>query len=199
VPRAKGPRSSRKGKIIILSGPSGSGKTTIHERLLKDKRLKGKVVRSVSMTTRASRPGERHGREYFFISPRMFEYKIRAGQMLEWARVFTSYYGTPAKPVRDLLNQGKSVLLCIDVQGARQVMKKCPEVISIFIKAPSVKELERRFKKRASEGPEELSLRLKTAKKELEQARYYQSVIVNDKVPIACREVAQEILKRIKK
>ncbi|HSV42944.1 MAG TPA: guanylate kinase [Candidatus Bathyarchaeia archaeon] len=187
-----------RGRLIILSGPSGSGKTSIHEILLADKRLKGKVVRSVSMTTRSARSGERHGRDYFFVSHKMFEYKIRTGQMLEWAKVFASYYGTPAKPVRELLNQGKHVLLCIDVQGAKQVMKTFPDAISIFIKAPSLRELERRLKNRASEGPKERRVRLKIAKKELEQARYYQSVIVNDKLPIACRDAAQEILKRIK-
>jgi guanylate kinase len=186
-----------KGNIIILSGPSGAGKTSIHERILKSKKLKGKVARSISMTTRERRKGERNGRDYFFVTKKMFEYKIRAGHFLEWAKVFTDYYGTPEKYVRDLLKQGKSVLLCIDVQGARQVMKKCPEAVSIFVKAPSLAELKKRLKKRATETREDLALRLKTAKKEMRQARSYGFVVINDVLARTCTKVEKVILREI--
>ena len=157
-------KTFKKGKIILLSGPSGAGKTTIHERILKSEKLKGKVVRSISMTTRAKRPGECNGRDYFFVSRKMFEYKARAGYFLEYAEVFKNYYGTPAKHVKGLLAKGKNVLLCIDVQGARQVMKTCPEAVSIFVKTPSLGELQKRLSKRGTETAAELAVRLKTAK-----------------------------------
>jgi len=178
-----------KGKIIILSGPSGSGKTTIHDRLLKSAAMSNRLVRSVSTTTRDPRRGEQNGRDYFFVSRRMFEYKIRAGHFLEWAKVFTDYYGTPARPVRDLLKTGKSVLLCIDVQGARQVMAKAPEAVGIFIQAPSMAELKSRLVHRGTETPEAVAVRLTAAQKEMRQAAQYDYVVVNDDLSRALRQV----------
>ena len=186
-----------KSKLIILSGPSGAGKTTIHEQILKSSKLKGKVVRSISITTRKKRPGERDGCDYFFTTQKMFKYKAKAGYLLEWAKVFTNYYGTPAKYVRDLLKKGKSVLLCIDVQGAKQVMNKCPEAISIFVKTPSLKELKKRLSKRGTEIAADLAVRLKTAKKELEQAKKYDIIIVNDSLNKACQEIEDHVLAQI--
>lgn len=191
-------KTFKKGKIILLSGPSGAGKTTIHARILKTSKLKGLVVRSTSMTTRDRRPGERNGRDYFFVSRKMFQYKVRAGHMLEHAKVFTNYYGTPVKYVRDLLKKGKSVLLCIDVQGARQIMRKRPEAVSIFVKAPSLKELKKRLSKRGTESAENLKLRLNTAKKELEQIKRYDRVITNDKLKKACQDAEEYILEQIR-
>lgn len=190
-------KNTKKGKIIILSGPSGSGKTTIHEKVLLSKKLKGKVARSVSMTTRKKRQGEKNRRDYFFISVKMFLYKVRAGHFLEWARVFDHYYGTPLKYVRDLLKSGKSVLLCIDVQGARQVMKRCPEAVSIFIKPPSMEELKRRLVKRGTEEEKILAIRLNMADKEMKEAKRYSCIVTNSALAAACREVEQFILQEI--
>lgn len=191
-------KNTKKGKIIILSGPSGSGKTTIHEKILLSKKLKGKVARSVSMTTRKKRRGEKHRRDYFFISVKMFLYKVQAGHFLEWARVFDHYYGTPLKNVRDLLKSGKSVLLCIDVQGARQVMKRCPEAVSIFIKPPSMEELKRRLVKRGTEEEKTLAIRLNMADKEMKEAKRYSCIVTNSVLAVACREVEQFILQELR-
>lgn len=185
-----------KGRIFILSGPSGVGKTTIHEKILLSKTLKGRVVRSVSMTTRPKRKGEVHGRDYFFVSLKMFLYKIRVGQFLEWAKVFDQYYGTPFKQVQKLLGRGKSVLLCIDVQGAAQVMKRCPEAVSIFVKAPSLMELKKRLLKRGTENEETMMKRLRLSRQEMKQAKTYTHVVVNKNLASACCEVERIILQQ---
>jgi len=140
-----------KGKIIIISGPSGSGKTTLYKKLLASKKLKGRLVRSVSTTTRPKRKGERRGRDYLFVSLKMFLYKKRCGHFLESEVVFGNHYGTPKKNVQDLLRAGKNVLLCIDVKGAKTVCRKLPGVITIFIKTTSLAVLAIRLKGRGSE------------------------------------------------
>ncbi|MEW5894880.1 MAG: guanylate kinase [Candidatus Omnitrophota bacterium] len=188
-----------RGKIFILSGPSGSGKTTIHEHILSSKALKNKLVRSISMTTRPRRENEKQGREYFFVSRKMFEYKIRAGHFLEWAKVFTNYYGTPAKKVNDVVAKGKSVLLCIDVQGAAQIKACYPEAISIFIMPPSQKELESRLRKRSTEDKKALGIRLSEAKQEMAKAKDYNHVVINKDLPTACNQVKEIILKNVNK
>jgi len=190
-------KKNSKGKIIILSGPSGSGKTTIHNNILSSRRLKGKIVRSVSATTRNRRSSEKDGREYFFLSPKMFAYKKRAGHFLEWARVFGCYYGTPAKHVKDLLASGKSVLLCIDVQGAKKVMKKRPRAKTVFVRPPSLAELEQRLFKRGTESAKDFRIRLKTARQEMRQAKNYDCIVVNDNLKQACREVEDFIARQI--
>ena len=174
-----------KGKIFIISGPSGSGKTTLYKKLLASPRLKGRLVKTVSVTTRSMRPGEKNGRDYFFVSPKMFFYKRKVGHFLESMRVFYNYYGTPSKQVRDLLRAGKNVLLCIDVQGARVVRREFPQSINIFIKTSSIKELEKRLKGRGSEDMSVIRMRMKTARHELKEARHYDHVIMNDRLPTA--------------
>ena len=129
---------SNKGRIVIISGPSGSGKTTLHKRLLESPVLKGKVVKSISATTRPKRPGEKNGRDYVFLTPKMFEHKISQGHFLEWQKVFGNYYGTPRRQAEALLNKGMNVLLCIDVKGARVVCREFPQALKIFIKTPSM-------------------------------------------------------------
>jgi guanylate kinase len=135
-----------KAKIVIISGPSGCGKTTLHKALLLSPLFKGKLVKSISATTRKKRPGERPGRDYLFLSTKTFEEKIEKGYFLEWEKVFDHYYGTPKKHALDLLKKGVNVLLCIDVKGAKNVAREFPQALKIFIKAPSMKILEARLK-----------------------------------------------------
>jgi guanylate kinase len=174
----KAPRP-RKAKIVIISGPSGCGKTTLHKMLLKSPRLAGRLVKSISATTRSKRPGEIQGRDYLFLGKKMFEERIKKGYFLEWEKVFDQYYGTPKKQALDLLKKGINVLLCIDVKGAKTVGDEFPQSLKIFIKAPSMKVLEARLKARGSESRESLGLRLKVARGELKEAKFYDHVIVN--------------------
>lgn len=172
----------KKGKIIILSGPSGAGKTTLYEKLLREKKLKNKIVRSVSVTTRLKRKGEREGKDYFFISQKMFAYKRKAKHFLENEKVFNNYYGTPYKNVKDLLSKGKNVLLCIDVKGARTVRRKHPGAIKIFVKTKSLSDLKGRLLKRGTDSIKTVNLRLSIAGKELKETFYYDKIIINDKL-----------------
>ncbi len=182
-----------KGRIIILSGPSGSGKTTLHKKLLLSRKFKGKLVKSISATTRPGRPGERHGRDYLFISEKRFLYKQRAGHFLESQKVFRYYYGTPGKNVREILRKGRHVLLCIDVKGAKIVRRKHPEAAAIFINPPSLKELRERLEKRSTESRKDLILRLKVAREEQKEARYYDAIIVNDHLQRAYKALEDSV------
>ena len=190
-------KKKRKGRIVIISGPSGSGKTTLHERLLSCKKMKKVLVKSISATTRPPRKGEKNGRDYFFLSEKMFLYKKHAGHFLESERVFLYYYGTPNKNVQDHLKSGRNVLLCIDVKGAKTVWRKHPRTLKIFIKAPSLDVIQKRMKKRATESDKDLALRLSTARKELKEAKKYDYVIVNDELNRAAKELEAVILKEL--
>lgn len=179
----------QKGKIIILSGPSGSGKTTLYKKLLVSRKIKNCPVKSISVTTRPKRAGERHGRDYFFVSKKMFQYKKRSGHFLESEKVFDNYYGTPNKIVRGLLRAGKNVLLCIDVKGAKTVRRKFPKAVTIFIKTSSLKVLAARLRRRGSEQKNIMQFRLQTARKELREIKKYDYVIVNDNLRKAYRRL----------
>jgi guanylate kinase len=187
----------KKGRVIILSGPSGAGKTTLHDLLLKAPGFKGKIIRSISATTRKPRGQEHHGREYLFLSQAMFEHKIRSGQFLEWMKVFENYYGTPLKNVREALKKGKHVLLCIDVKGARVVRKNIPDALMIFVKTPTLQELRRRLEGRGTDTRASVALRLAAARKELKEAKQYDHVIVNDKVDSAFAELKALLVKEL--
>jgi len=180
-----------KSRIVIISGPSGCGKTTLHKALLAIPLLKGKLVKSISATTRPKRPGERDGRDYLFLSTEVFEQRIKKGYFLEWERVFDNYYGTPKTQALNLLKKGINVLLCIDVKGAKTVAQEFPQALKIFIKAPSLKVLEARLKARGSESKESLALRLKVARKELKEARHYDHVVINADLNKALGELQQ--------
>ena len=127
-----------KGMLIVVSGPSGCGKGSVLAEILKSARF----FYSVSATTRSPRSGETDGVNYFFLTKEKFEQLTREDGMLEYASYCGNYYGTPKKPVEDMLEQGKHVILEIEVQGAMKIMEKCPEAVFVFILRPSLKELE---------------------------------------------------------
>lgn len=190
---------NRKGLLVIISGPSGVGKTTLAEKILADKKFSGKVVRSISATTRPPRHGEQQGRDYFFISEKKFLFQRRAGWFLESKKVFQYYYGTPHKKVRTLLRQGKTILLCIDVQGGKDVMRKHPSAVTIFIKPPSFSVLKERLRGRKTEVFSDLARRLEVAQKELQEAKHYQFVVVNDDLKVAYQQLASIISGQMEK
>jgi len=165
----------------IVSGPSGSGKTSLCEALLEDSFWKKRLLKTVSYTTRALRPGERQGRDYRPISKKRFLVLKKQGALLESEKIFGAYYGTPKKDVRLAKRQGKDLLLCIDVNGARTVrrfFKK--EATSIFILAPKEEVLRRRLKKRSTENRDQVRRRLRRVKSEMRRMKEYDYVVVND-------------------
>lgn len=183
--------SKRKGNLIIFSGPSGVGKTTLRRRL---QRRVPDLCFSVSWTTRPRRAGEVDGRDYRFVSRPRFEKAISAQGFLEWAKVHDAYYGTPETSVRRWLRKGKDVLLDIDVQGARQVKKRMPEAISIFILPPSWKALWERLKKRRTESGEAIRLRLENARKEVDGAKDFDYLVVNGEISEAVEALRHIVL-----
>ncbi|MCR5809692.1 MAG: guanylate kinase [Clostridiales bacterium] len=169
----------KRGILYIISGPSGVGKGTIARALLEAS--EGSMVFSVSATTRAPRPGEEHGREYFFITREEFDRMIEEGEFLEYMNVFgRNYYGTPRRYVEEQLEAGRDVLLDIDVNGAMKVKENCPEAVAIMLAPPSMAELRRRLENRGTETQEVIERRLAEAKSELSRMNEYDYVIVND-------------------
>lgn len=164
-----------KGMLIVVSGPSGCGKGTVLAEILKSDR----IFYSVSATTRSPRPGETDGVNYYFLTKEKFEKLIEDDGMLEYASYCGNYYGTPKKPVEDMLEQGKHVILEIEVQGAMKVMEKCPEAVFVFILPPSLKELERRLNKRGTEAEDVIKKRLSEAAGEIKQAYKYNYAVIN--------------------
>lgn len=176
----------RKGLLVVVSGPSGAGKGTIcHALLEKEPHL----AYSVSATTRKPRAGEIEGESYYFLSVEAFEEMIEKDALLEWAKVYDNYYGTPLKKVEEKLAAGEDILLEIDTQGAMKVREKFPEGVFIFILPPSLAELERRIRGRDTETEEVLQKRLKAAVEEIEVGRLYKYVVINDEVKRAVAAV----------
>ncbi len=170
---------NKKGLLVIFSGPSGSGKGTIMKSLLASR---DDTVLSVSMTTRAPRPGEIDGYHYHFVTHEEFQKTIEEDGFLEYAEYNGNFYGTPEAPIRRLLNEGKNVMLEIEVQGAEKVMDHRSDVVSIFITIPSFEELERRLRGRGTEPEEVIRGRMKTSQYELSRAFRYQYIVLNDEV-----------------
>ena len=170
---------NKKGLLVIFSGPSGSGKGTIMKSLLASRE---DTVLSVSMTTRAPRPGEIDGYHYHFVTHEEFQKTIEEDGFLEYAEYNGNFYGTPEAPIRRLLNEGKNVMLEIEVQGAEKVMDHRSDVVSIFITTPSYEELERRLRGRGTEPEEVIQKRMKTSQYELSRAFRYQYIVLNDEV-----------------
>lgn len=177
---------ANKGLLVVISGPSGAGKGTVLKTLLAgDDSLRF----SVSATTRAPRPGETDGKEYYFISREEFKRMTDSGGMLESAEYCGNCYGTPEAPILEWTGQGNDVILDIEVQGGAQVRKKRPDSVGIFILPPSMEELERRLKKRATEPEETMRKRLETARREIPEASSYDYVVVNDSVELAVARI----------
>ncbi len=166
-----------RGNLFIVSAPSGAGKTSLLKRLRTE--LEGIVI-SISHTTRPQRPGEIHGRDYYFVSQKEFEKMLAEGAFLEHAKVFGHYYGTSRRVVTESLEKGVDVILEIDWQGARQVKEKMPESRSIFILPPSRAVLRERLCSRGQDSPEIIARRMREAKAEISHYEEYDYLVVND-------------------
>ena len=180
----------KNGNLIVISAPSGTGKTTIVKQLiLKNKNIKA----SVSYTTRNMRPNETNGLDYIFVTLQIFESMIIQNMFLEFADVFGHYYGTPTKETLESLNQGHTIILEIDWQGAEQIRKKRPESMSIFLLPPSKEELKKRLTNRATDSSDQIELRFQEAIKDIEQCSNFDRVIVNTDIDSTCEEIVSFI------
>ncbi|GAA6165294.1 guanylate kinase [Pelagimonas sp. KU-00592-HH] len=171
--------TQRRGLLIILSSPSGAGKSTLARRLMQwDEGLRF----SISATTRAPRPGEEHGREYFFLSVDEFKKQVSEGEMLEHAHVFGNFYGSPAGPVKDTINAGDDVLFDVDWQGEQQIRNSDlgKHALSIFILPPSITELHRRLVSRGQDSEDVIDKRMQKSWDEISHWGAYDYVLVND-------------------
>lgn len=188
----------KRGLLIIMSGPSGVGKGTIREELMKKDDLN--LHYSVSMTTRGMRPGEVNGREYYFVSREEFDRNIEKDNLLEWAEFVGNRYGTPRDKVEQMRNEGKNVMLEIEVNGTAQVLNKVHDegVLSIFIAPPSLEELEKRLRGRGTESDEVIKSRVAKATQEFAFKDQYKYIVVNDDLSKAVEDVRKIILKAMK-
>ena len=167
-----------KGQLIVVSGPSGSGKDTVISKAID--RLGEKAFLSVSMTTRSKRGNETDGVDYYFVSEEQFQKHIENGDMLEYAKYGSNYYGTPALPIKERINNGETVFLNIEVQGGASIKKLMPEAVKVFIIPPSMNELERRLRKRGTEDDDAIKKRLGIAESEIMRACEYDYIVIND-------------------
>lgn len=178
-----------RGRLVVLAGPSAVGKSTVVSRLRGDV---PDLYFSVSMTTRAPRPGEVDGTDYFFVSPEDFQSRIDAGEMLEWADIHGGLQrsGTPAGPVQEALEAGRPVLVEVDLAGTRNIKRLMPEAQTVFLAPPSWDILVQRLTGRGTETPEVIERRLATAREELDAQGEFDTVVVNDDVDEAVARIA---------
>jgi len=176
--------------LIVVSGPSGVGKTTLVDRMLATDPL---VRRSISATTRAPRPGEVEGRDYFFVPSRRFD-AMKSGELVEWADVHGALYGTPKQFLETELAAGRDVILNIDIQGGDQVKRSFPGAVMVFILPPSFRDLEQRLRARGDVSGDTLKVRLVNARKEIEAHARYDYLIVNDSIERAAAELAAIVI-----
>ena len=182
---------ARRGLMLVLSSPSGAGKSTIAQRLLREDR---NLDLSVSVTTRAKRGNEIDGQDYHFISPARFAMMRDSGQFLEHAEVHGNHYATPLEPVQEAMANGRDMLFDIDWQGAAQMFEQARgDIASVFILPPSMRELAQRLQRRATDAPDVIERRLANARREIEEWRLYDYVVVNDDLERAFDQV-QSIL-----
>lgn len=182
------PRADRS-RLVVLAGPTAVGKGTVAQHI---RAHHPEIHLSISATTRPARPGERDGEHYYFVDDAEFDRLIADGELLEWATVHNAYrYGTPRAPIRDALDRGQSVLLEIDLQGARQVRAAQPDATLVFLLPPSWDELVSRLVGRGTEDAEERARRLRTARVELAAQDEFDYRVVNGDVAVAAREVVE--------
>lgn len=174
------------GSLFMVVAPSGAGKSTLVNALLAQEPT---IKLSISTTTRAPRPGETHGKEYYFTSAEDFVQRADAGEFLEWAEVHGNYYGTSRIMVEQQMKTGTDILLEIDWQGARQVKKQFPQAAGIFILPPSIDALEERLKKRATDAPHVITRRLLAAGGEIAHAPEFEYAIINEEFAVALSEL----------
>ena len=176
----------RAGRLFIVSAPSGAGKTTLCNAIRKHFT---DLSYSISYTTRSARKYEQDGRDYFFISEQEFKQGITGNRWAEWARVHDHFYGTSARWITQALSQGRDVLMDIDVQGTRSMLRWFPDAVTIFIVPPSLEELKRRLEARAADDAASIALRLANAHEEMAQKELYRHIVVNDNLQSATREI----------
>ena len=171
---------TEKGLLLVLSGPSGVGKGTVKSAIVENKVFPFEY--SVSMTTRKPRPGEVNGKDYYFVTQERFEQSINQGELLEYNQYVNNFYGTPLAPVKKMLNEGKDVLLEIDVNGAQKVREKMPDGVFIFLTPPDLHTLHLRLENRGTESEDVIMGRIKQARHEILVMQDYDYAVVNDTV-----------------
>ena len=176
---------SKRGVLTVISGFSGAGKGTIMKELIKDY----PYFLSISATTRKPREGEQHGREYYFHTREEFEQMIDQNELIEWAEYVGNYYGTPKKAVAQQLEDGKNVLLEIEMQGGMSVKELFPDAVLIFVTPPSAIELKHRLTNRGTETQEEIDKRLQRASEEAAYMKMYDYIVINDKLDEAVNRI----------
>jgi len=193
-------KQKRNGQLFVISGPSGSGKTTLVKKILADRKLKKKLVKSISLTTRPKRSKERSGADYLFISEKQFRQRQKAKKILEWTRYLGYYYATPRDCVEENLRQGKHILLCLDLAGVLKIKRFYPRnTTTIFILPPSLSELCKRIRKRCQKTTaEEIEKRLSLARKEIQEAAKFDFSLVNRDLAQVTRDLKQIILDKTK-
>ncbi len=188
----------KRGILIIIAGPSGVGKGTVRKEVMKNKSLN--LVFSISLTTRKMRVGEKDGVDYYYVTKKYFLDAIKKKDLLEYNKYVSNYYGTSKTQVNKALNAGKNVVLEIDVNGTKNVYKSFSkkDILSFFILAPNLKELEKRIRGRSTETEKDIKLRLKQAKEELKYKDKFDHIIINDTPKRAAKEIISLIKERIK-
>lgn len=181
----------RRGLLFVVSAPSGAGKTTLCREIVK---IVPGLQHSISYTTRKPRPGEAHGREYFFVDEGRFQGMIQRNEFAEWAPVYGHFYGTPRQALTETMEKGLDVLLEIDSQGAIQIKKRFDDAVYIYIMPPSIETLRLRLQQRAGDSPEEIQRRLQKAREEIRSYREYCYIVWNDDMKQALKALEAIIL-----
>jgi len=180
----------KSGILLVITGPSGAGKGTVLSRIYKDVE---NVYFSVSATTRGMREGETEGKSYYFVTRDEFERMMRDGELLEYTEYCGNYYGTPIKPVLNMLDEGKTVILEIDVAGANQIRGRYPDAVLAFLTPSSSEELRRRLLKRGTENPDQIEKRLLMAAEEEKFVERFDYLIINDRIEEAVDDLKSVI------